>query len=227
MKENNFLKKQISSSKQKVTNEQNIKQQIKEARNNTTIDGSKRDQTYYDLQEFTIQMQNQVEDFKQKQKNLIANRKSVCQSISSLEHELETKQNQIIYLKRKLCEGSSYQITLEQMYCIKSDVSQLIDEVNKLQRVHNEGRDIILKGLESGVDYIMKESDQVIDDTHELDLMIDSLDNKDYELDNLKIMVGEAKGRTAPYVPKVDDPVDIALSEYINSNKSRRRLHKY
>ena len=217
MKENNFLKKQISSSKQKVTNEQNIKQQIKEARNNTTIDGSKRDQTYYDLQEFTIQMQNQVEDFKQKQKNLIANRKSVCQSISSLEHELETKQNQIIDLKRKLCEGSSYQITLEQMYCIKSDVSQLIDEVNKLQRVHNEGRDIILKGLESGVDYIMKESDQVIDDTHELDLMIDSLDNKDYELDNLKIMVGEAKGRTAPYVPKVDDPVDIALSEYINS----------
>jgi myosin heavy subunit len=217
MKENASLKKQLAEVKQRMGSEQNIKQQIKEARNNSTLESSKRDQTYYDLQDFTHQMQSQIEDFKLKQKTLTGNRKAVCQSISSLEHDLENKQNQIIDLKRKLCEGYSNQITLEQMYCIKSDISQIIDELNKLQRVHNEGREIILKGLDHGVDYVMKESEQVIEDTHELDAMIDALDNKDYELDNLKVMVGEAKGRTAPYVPKIDDPVDVALSEYLNS----------
>lgn len=217
MKENNSIKKQLSDVKTRMCAEQNIKQLLKEARGNNTLEGSKRDQTYYDLQDFINQMHGNIEEFKQKQKTLSSSRKFVCQSISSLEHDLESKENQIIDLKRKLCEGSCNQITLEQMYCIKSDVSQLIDEINKLQKVHNEGREIILKGLDHGVEYVMKESEQVIEDTHELDMMIDSLDNKDYELDNLKIMVGEAKLRTAPYVAKPDDAIDIALSEYLNS----------
>ena len=217
MKENNYLKRHLSEVKQRTGAEQNIKQLLKDARGNNTLEGSKRDQTYYDLQDFINQMHSQIEDFKQKQKTLSSNRKFVCQSISSLEHDLENKENSIIDLKRKLCEGACNQITLEQMYCIKSDVSQMIDEVNKLQRVHNEGREIILKGLDHGVDYVMKESEQVIEDTRELDMMIDSLDNKDYELDNLKIMVGEGKLRTAPYVARVDDPIDVALSEYLNS----------
>ena len=217
LKDNNYIKRQLADIKQRVTNDQNLKQQIKEARNNNSLEASKRDQTYYDLQEFTHQMQSLIDEFKQKQKTLSSNRKFVCQSISSLEHELENKENQIIDLKRKLCEGSCNQITLEQMYCIKSDVSQLIDEINKLQKIHNEGRDVILKGLDHGVDYVMKESEQVIEETHELDMMIDSLDNKDYELDNLKIMVGEANGRKAPYVATPDDPIDVALSEYLNS----------
>jgi hypothetical protein len=93
----------------------------------------------------------------------------------------------------------------------------MIEELGKVQKIHNDGRDIILKGLEQGVEYVMKESDVIIEETRELDCMIDSLDNKDYELDNLKIMVGEAKTRSAPYMPKPDDPVDVALSEYLNS----------
>lgn len=217
MKENNNLKKQLADVKQRMSTEQNVKQFLKEARNNNALEASKRDQTYYDLEEFIHTMQIQIEEFKNKQKALMTNRKAASQSISSLEKELENKESQIIDLKRKISEGCSNQITLEQMYCIKSDISQLIDELNKLQKIHNEGRDVILKGLDQGVEYIMKESDQVIEDTRELDSLIDNLDNKDYELDNLKIMVGEAKTRTAPYVPKIDDPVDVALSEFLNS----------
>lgn len=217
MKENNNLKKQLGEVKQRMSTEQNVKQFLKEARNNNALEASKRDQTYYDLEEFIRVMQTQIEDFKNKQKALMANRKAVSQSISSLEKDLENKESQIIDFKRKICEGCSNQITLEQMYCIKSDISQMIEELSKLQKIHNEGRDVILKGLDQGVDYIMKESDQVIEDTRELDTMIDSLDNKDYELDNLKIMVGEAKTRTAPYIPKIDDPIDVALSEFINT----------
>lgn len=215
--DNNYLKRQLNDVKQRLNTDQNIKQQLKESRHSNTMEGSRRDQVYYDLQEFIHSMQSQIEDFKNKHKNMMANRKNVCQSISSLEHELENKENQIIDLKRKICEGSITQIALEEMYCIKSDVSSMIDELTKLQKIHNEGREVILKGLEQGVEYIMKESEVVIEESRELDCMIDSLDNKDYELDNLKIMVGEAKTRAAPYNPKADDPIDVALSEYLNS----------
>ena len=217
LSDNNYLKRQLNDIKQRMNTEQNIKALLKEARQNSAMEGSRRDQVYYDLQEFIHSMQSQIEDFKNKHKNLIANRKNVCQSISSLEHELENKEHLIIDLKRKIIESSSNQIALEEMYCIKSDVSSMIEELGKVQKIHNEGRDVILKGLEEGVEYVMKESDQVIEETRELDCMIDSLDNKDYELDNLKIMVGEAKTRSAPYMPAPDDPVDVALSEYLNS----------
>ena len=215
--DNNYLKRQLNDIKQRINTEQNIKASLKEARHNSAMEGSRRDQAYYDLQEFIHSMHSQIEDFKNKHKNMIANRKNVCQSISSLEHELENKENMIIDLRRKIIETSSNQIALEEMYCIKSDVSSMIEELGKVQKIHNEGKDIILKGLEQGVEYVMKESDQVIEETRELDCMIDSLDNKDYELDNLKIMVGEAKTRSAPYLAKPDDPVDVALSEYLNS----------
>ena len=222
--DNNYLKRQLNDIKQRMNTEQNTKGLLKEARQSNAMEGSRRDQVYYDLQEFIHSMQSQIEDFKNKHKNMIANRKNVCQSISTLEHELENKEHLIIDLKRKIIDTNCNQIALEEMYCIKSDVSSMIEELGKVQRVHNEGRDVILKGLEQGVEYVMKESDQVIEETRELDCMIDSLDNKDYELDNLKIMVGETKTRAAPYHPKPDDPVDMALSEYLNSQEDQIQI---
>ena len=46
---------------------------------------------------------------------------------------------------------------------------------------------------------------------------MDSVDNKDIELDSLKDQMDEAKKRNPPYVAVLSDPVDVALGEYLNN----------
>ncbi|CAG9318177.1 unnamed protein product [Blepharisma stoltei] len=214
---NEELKDRVRTLKLQYGEGQNYKQVITEARTASSLDANKREHGQEALKELVNLIDTQSSEFIQKQKSLIASKKSQTQNILEIDQDLNTKDQQTLELKRKLYLASNNQITLEQICCIKADLSQLIDELSKLHKIHSEGRDHILRDLDSGSEFVLKEAEKILEEARNIDPMIDAIDEKDFELDNLKGIVGEIKARNPPYMPNKDDPLDIALGEYLNS----------
>lgn len=217
LEQNQELKNKVRALKVSFGEPQNYKQLLSEAKTASGVEVSRREQGHQVLQELVVQIESQTEDFKQKQKHLTAGTKAQTQNVTERDRELFAKDQQLLDLKRKLYLASNHQITLEQICCIKADLSQLIEELKRLHKVYTEGRDHILKDLDSGSEFVLKEAEKILAEARQIDPMIDGIDEKDFELDNLKGIIGEIKGRNPPYIPVKDDPLDLALSEYLNT----------
>jgi len=216
--ENQQLKEKLNQLKAKLKQE-NLFQLAQNSKSAFEDQEAKRQETQSKLEELETLVETQNSEFKAKTKELLSEKKKASETIGPLEKSIEAKEQEILELRKDIYENSNKQITLEQSCCIKADLAQLIDDLGKLHRLHSTGRDLIMQSLNNGTDYVMNESQVVLDESTKLNLMINSINEKDFEVENLKQIMSEIKQRVAPYYPVQDDPIDVALSEYLNTRE--------
>ncbi|CAG9332906.1 unnamed protein product [Blepharisma stoltei] len=218
-KKNNELKTQLNSLKAKLENHDELEQTNKNALTSFHLESQKRNEIQEKLNLLVEQLRHQSEELKTRQESLLSVKQELSQSLSTIESTIEAKEQEIIELRRQLFQSSCKKITLEQVCCVRADLSQMIEDLSRLHSLHLESRDAVLRDLEAGAGYLVKEGEKIHEQAEKLDQLIDAVDTKDSELDGLKGQMGEIKKRNPPYVPGKDDNIDIALADFLNSRQ--------
>ncbi|CAG9325174.1 unnamed protein product [Blepharisma stoltei] len=213
------LKNHLNSLKSKLESSEELDQTNKNALTSFHLESAKRDEIQEKLSILFSQLKSQSEDIKTKQESLLSAKLELSQSLSSIELSIEEKEQEIIGLRRQLFQSSCKKITLEQICCVRADLSQMIEDLSRLHSLHLESRDAVLRDLEAGASYLVKEGEKIHGQAEKLDQLIDAVDTKDGELDSLKGQMGEIKKRNPPYVPANNDPIDAALAEFLNARQ--------
>ncbi|OMJ82669.1 hypothetical protein SteCoe_16594 [Stentor coeruleus] len=212
---NEKLRKSIQQIKSKLSDLQDLKNQAKIATQAYQAESTKRDEISQKLDQLTTDLEKQSNEIYQKQQDLIANKRTSVGRVNQFEVNVEKKEQEILDTRKRLLEASSQKISQEQICCVRADLDQLIADLEKMKKVHADSRVTIMRDLEAGSKILFDESSKVFSQAEKLDYMIDSIDKKADEIDDLKSRVGNAKKNNLIYVAIKDDPVDVALCDYL------------
>ena len=218
--ENEELKKKINELKAKLSDAHELKSQVIASVEAYKTESAKRDEVNNQLHLLTTELEKQSNEILASQQLLLESKKASSSKLNTLEISIENKELEILDLRKKLFEATSQKISQEQICCLRADLAQLIEDLERLHKLHAESRAVILRDLEAGSRILLEESEKVYLQAEKLDGMIDAVDKKEEELDGLKNTMGEVKKRNPPYVPARDDPTDAALAEYLNAKET-------
>lgn len=218
--ENEELKKKINELKGKLSDAHDLKLKVSASIESYKAESAKRDEVNNQLHLLTTDLEKQSNEILLSQQDLLAIKKASSSKLFDLENSIEAKELEILDLRKRLFEATSQKISQEQICCLRADLAQLIEDLERLHKLHAESRTVILRDLEAGSRILLDESEKVYMQAEKLDGMIDAVDKKEEELDGLKDAMGEVKKRNPPYVPVKDDPTDVVLAEYLNAKET-------
>lgn len=214
---NQSLKQACEVLKSNEKDLESIKSSLSEAKSSSSLFQSKKHQLLSELSASWDSLLTENDQIKSKTSSILDLQKSLLESLPSDYNSLEASTESLLETESKLLNLSNSKITLEQQCCIRLDLKQLIDDYSVMQNVYKTSRAEVLKALNQGCDYLLKDSEKVLDECKKIDVLMDNIDEKDYEIQNMRTLLGEIKGRQPVYVPVESDSIDIALSEYLNS----------
>ena len=157
------------------------------------------------------------QESKLKMKSALQQKEDSHSSLISLYRTLESQHSTNLSSHLELFLNSNELIYLEQTCCIQGDISNLTESLSKLPKFHNAANKSALKYLDSTSSYMLKETEGIRDQCCKINVIMDSVADKDSECDRVRAVMGEIKERHPPFIPKLDDPVDVALFEFIKS----------
>lgn len=108
-------------------------------------------------------------------------------------------------------------IYMEQSCCIVGDLSNLNDTLGKFNEFYTNTSKAALKCLDSTTSEVLKETNSIKNECDKIGEIMDNVLDKDSETDRVKAIMAEIKERHPPFIPTLDDPIDIALFEYMKS----------
>ncbi|OMJ95808.1 hypothetical protein SteCoe_702 [Stentor coeruleus] len=157
------------------------------------------------------------QESKLKYKSAIDQKHTSYETLISLYRNLEN-QSQLCYSKHLENYLNSNELTfLEQSCCIQGDISNLTESLTKFLKFYSLSNKSALVYLNSTSSQILKETDNIKDQCNKINEIMNCVVEKDSETDRIKAVMGEIKLRHPPYIPKLDDPIDVALFEFIKS----------
>lgn len=157
------------------------------------------------------------QESKLKYKSALDQKHSSYETLISLYRNFEN-QSQLCYGKHLEKYLNSNELTfLEQSCCIQGDISNLTESLSKFLKFYSSSNKSALVYLESTSSQILKETDTIKDQCNKINEIMNCVVEKDSETDRIKAVMGEIKLRHPPYIPKLDDPIDVALFEFIKS----------
>jgi glycerophosphoryl diester phosphodiesterase len=106
---------------------------------------------------------------------------------------------------------------MEQLCCIKEDLHQLCEEMERVKELHQNTKLTVMQSLQDASDYLFRQSESTLNESKTIDKLIDDIGDKEKEIETLKQLIDKARKRVPLYVPIKDDPIDTALAEYLNS----------
>ena len=217
---NEKLCKKIQGIKNRLTDQQEVKNQAKVSTAAYLAESAKRDEINQKLDILTTELEKQGKDINSKQQELLKTKRISAKKIAEFEIIVESKEQEILEIRKKLLEVSTRKISQEQICCIRADLDQMMADLEKLKKVHEESRAFMLRDMEAGGKILHSESEKVYAQAQKLEYMIDTVDKQAEEIDGLKNSMSEVKKRNPPYVPAKDDLVDAALADYLNSREA-------
>lgn len=157
------------------------------------------------------------QESKLKIKSSVQSKQTSYEALLSLYQSLEGLHQNTIEKHLDIYLNSNELVYLEQTCCIQGDLKNLTESLSKLPKLHLSSHKSGLKQLEASSIYLLKETDKIKDQCLKINEIIDTVLQKDLESDKVKNTMGEIKLRHPPFIPKLDDPIDVALFEYIKS----------
>lgn len=106
---------------------------------------------------------------------------------------------------------------MEQSCCIVGDVSNLTETLSKFLKFYSNTSKSALKCLDTTTTEVLRETDNIRNECDKIGGIMDNVLEKDSETDRVKAIMAEIKERHPPFIPSLDDPIDIALFEYMKS----------
>jgi chromosome segregation ATPase len=184
--QNESLKAKIHQLRAQLSDAQELKNKVKESIEAYKAESNKRDEVNQSLESLTSELEKQSNEILSHQQDLISLKKASASKLTGLEISIENKELEILNLRKQLFEASAQKIAQEQVCCIRADLAQLIEDLERLHKLHEDSRSDILRDLESGSKILLEESEKVFLQAEKLDQMIDAVDKKEEELDGLK-----------------------------------------
>ena len=157
------------------------------------------------------------QESKLKMKSALQQKEASHSSLINLYRALEAQCSSNLDKQLDVYLNSNELIYLEQTCCIQGDISNLTESLSKLPKFHNNANKSALKYLDSTSSYMLRETEGIREQCCKINSIMDSVADKDSECDRVRAVMGEIKERHPPFIPKLDDPVDVALFEFIKS----------
>lgn len=214
------LRQKINALKAQLQQGHELKEKVSSSYNLFKTQEKCRQNLDEDLLKLAQSLKQQDAEIAENTKKLLSDNKNIVLDLKNAEKKLELEEHKIHQLHKDTYESIAKKVSQEEICCIRADMSHLVEDLNSLNDFHNKSSQIILPDLDAGSKILMEESEKTHFQAEKLDEMIEEVDKKEEELDSLKNAMGEVKKRAPPYVPAKDDPVDIALAEYLNSLES-------
>lgn len=212
---NEKLKKNIASVKAKLNDISDLKSQARQSSVAFQQESSKREEINNKLDTLTTELEKVSQDSYNKQQELISQKKLSISKTYQIDSAIESKDQEILRLRGTLLSSTCSKIAQEQVCCVRADLDQLMLDMQKLEKMHEETRVRIMKDLEVGSKILLEESSKVYASAERLDHMIDAIDKKGEEIDGLKRSMSQVKEQNMVYVALKDDPVDVALADHL------------
>jgi len=156
------------------------------------------------------------EKFEQHQK-LLESREYHLKELNQKEKELENQHQEIHKLEKETFRLTNEQVTLEEICCVRADLSKLMEEMQNIQSIQKNSQDAILRDLRASSHYAKTKGEETFIEAQRLEKIIDSIEVHEEELTHLKDAMAEVKRRNPPYLAVETDPLDKAIGEYMNS----------
>lgn len=106
---------------------------------------------------------------------------------------------------------------MEQLCCIKEDLHQLCEEMERVKELHQNTKLSVMQSLQDASDYLFRQAESTLNESKTIDKLIDDIEDKENEIEALKQLIDKVRKRVPLYIPIKDDPIDTALAEYLNS----------
>ena len=212
---NEKLRKNVAAIKNKLSDMQELKLQAKQASVAYQAESAKREEVNHKLDQLTTELDKQAQDAFNKQKDMIAAKKAAIQKTYLVDSGIEKKDQEILLTRKRLLEATCQKIAQEQVCCVRADLDQLVSDIAKLGKMHEDTREFIMKDLNVGSKILLDESSKVYASAERLDHMIDAIDKRGEEIDGLKRSMSTVKENNSVYVALKDDQVDVALADYL------------
>ena len=189
-----------------------------------SLDPSKSsDQRYTGLNKLQS-IQSEAFDYDQesklKFKSSLKQKHSSSDALLSAFIDLETQSHQNLERLINKFIVSSELTYMEQSCCIVGDVSNLTETLSRFSKFYSNTSKSALKHLNSTANGVLKEADTIKSECNKIGGIMNDVLEKDFETDHVKAIMSEIKERHPPYIPTLDDPVDVALFEYIKSSEA-------
>ena len=212
---NEKLKKSIASVKAKLNDIHDLKTQARQSSVAFQQESSKREEINSKLDTLTTELEKVSTDAYNKQQELMSQKKSSISKTYQIDSAIECKDQEILRLRTSLLSATCSKIAQEQVCCVRADLDQLMLDMQKLEKMHEDTRVRLMKDLEVGSKILLEESSKVYASAERLDHMIDAIDKKGEEIDGLKRSMSQVKEQNMVYVALRDDPVDVALADHL------------
>ena len=208
---NKDLKKTLSDLKVKVS--ENPKENLPNGENSTNERYEKLNQ----ISQLHSKSLETDQEYKEKFTTSLLSKQSSQENLLFLLRSLEENYQNNIKNHLDIYLNSNELIFTEQICCIQGDISSLKESLSKFLKFDSTANKSALKTLDGTSLYMVKEAETIKDQCTKINEIMENVTEKDKETNRVKAVMTEIKLRHPPFIPKLDDPIDIALFEYIKA----------
>ena len=169
------------------------------------------------LSSATKDFEKQVKIWKDSNEALIQDKHHLTQTVAQLEAQVEGLSKQLQNSKRDNFSLSTNVSSLEQMTHSMQDELDRANQNKALTKYDTHLNQNLLKEMNLLSDYILEQSEKLLHSNKLLEKVRDEMEHKDLEAVKLKKMIIEA--RPEQYRADNDDPIDLAIGEFINQRE--------
>ena len=200
-----------------ITSEKNLKASISELEQSNKVSEQRNSELLRRLNELQTQSELAYSKYAETEDKLLKDKQKLHMSLNSLEAKLEEKEQSEQELTRQLYEAKLNIATLEQLCCLKEDMHQLLEQLGQQNEAHEKGKDLLQDELNFLSEQNLLQAQKTMEQSRLLGKYSQLCENRDEEMDELKLTVLQLQQRSSVYTPAKDDPVDTALAEYLNA----------
>ena len=166
-------------------------------------------------------LQKQFSDLSQKTSDqlskLAQEKSSALSQLNDSKHQQEVKERENLVLKKDLEKANSEIISLEQHLCVTEDLNSIIDQLTKQNQEHEKTNLKLSSHIDALRDTIEEQADHITSQGERInDLELQKAEREE-QLLSLENIIDELRKDREIYKPIKDDPIDIALSDYVNT----------
>ena len=142
----------------------------------------------------------------------------------ALKSDLEMKNQEVMRMRKDLEKALSELAALEQHLCVTEDLNKIIDQLSKQNSDSEAEKTRLGEQVSNMAQHIESQSEQIRAYSDKIsELETNRLESEEHIL-NLEGILDELRKDREIYRPNKDDPIDIALSDYVNTRPGAIRV---
>lgn len=141
----------------------------------------------------------------------------ISRELAELKKKLEQKEKENLTLKKDLEKANSDLATLEQHLCVTEDMNSIVDQLTKQNQENEKNNSKLVSHLEALRETIEEQAEHISAQSEKINDLESLKAEREEQLMSLENIIDELRKDREIYRPIKDDPIDIALSDYVNT----------